>query len=425
MMGKLQRYILRSYLVAALLTALVLTFVLSVGFLFQVFRFIVSGVRDPWIILKFVGASFPEVLGFTIPLSLMIASLLVFGRLSTDSEIAAMKSCGVSFWAIMRGPIIVGLIATCLAFYLQNYAMPNGHFLRRTISNELAIKAGDQLIEPGYFIDEMDDFTFFCSSKQNREEEVNGKIERYTEMQEVMAIDRREENKAGGVVHTIIADSAKMKIDGSNILFTLENVIISPPYVGNPSSDKDEESASKLNSNYGDASGVENPMSRKIAKAKRFTYTIKDAVTRSKKYVKKPKDFDWGELNAELDKIAFQLEEIETQKRNGTADANIGAQEKTLRKYQSHLRFLRSYRMVWAISCFCFVLVGVPLGCQAQRKESSRGMVMGLVIGLAFFLFILLSESLAKTPSVYPWLLVWTPAVICIGVALKIIPKHQ
>lgn len=421
MMGKLQRYILRSYLVAAMLTALVLTFVLSVGFLFQVFRFIVNGVRDPWIILKFLGASFPEVLGFTIPLSLMIASLLVFGRLSTDSEIAAMKACGVSFWSIMRGPILVGLLATGVAFYLQNYAMPNGHFLRRTISNELAISAGDQMVEPGYFVDEMDDFTFFCTNKKNREREIKGQKELYTTMEGVMAIDRRAE-KETGLVHTILAEEAEMRKDGSNLLFTLRNVTISPPYVGAPTQ---KDKADNLTSTYGTATQVDNPIRGKIATAKTFSYTIKDAVTRAKKYVKKPKDFNLNELNAELRKVDAEIAALSHRMATGTADPNAGIQEKAMKKYQSHLRFLRSYRMVWAISCLCFVLVGVPLGCQAQRKESSRGMVMGLVVGLTFFLFILLSESLAKTPSVFPWLLVWTPALICIGVALWIIPKHQ
>ncbi|MDO5462869.1 MAG: LptF/LptG family permease [bacterium] len=419
-MGKLQRYILRSYLVAATLTALVLTFVLSVGFLFQVFRFIVSGVRDPWIILKFLGASFPEVLGFTIPLSLMIASLLVFGRLSTDSEIAAMKACGVSFWAIMRGPIIVALAATGIAFYLQNYAMPNGHFLRRTIANELAVSAGDQMVEPGYFIDEMDDFTFFCTNKTNRERDIEGKKELYTTMNGVMAIDRRAE-KETGMTHTILAEEAEMHKVGSNLVFTLRNVIISPPYIGTP----DTKQKDVVSSTYGTATQVANPMAGKIASAKTFTYTVKDAVTRAKKYVKKPKDFNLTELNAAIAETTASLEKLYKDKEMGIADPNVDVQIKGTRKYQSHLRFLRSYRMVWAISCLCFVLVGVPLGCQAQRKESSRGMVMGLVIGLTFFLFILLSESLAKTPSVYPWLLVWTPAIICIGTALKIIPKHQ
>jgi lipopolysaccharide export system permease protein len=140
-MGTLQRYILRSFLVAAGLTGLVLTFVLSVGFLFQVFQFVMRGASAS-LVVQYLAASLPEVLGFTIPLALMVASLLVFGRMSTDSEVAAMKACGISFTAIMRGPLIIAILCSALGFYLQNYAMPRGHYVRRTIANRLALDAG-------------------------------------------------------------------------------------------------------------------------------------------------------------------------------------------------------------------------------------------------------------------------------------------
>ncbi len=414
-MGKLQRYILRSFLTAATLTALVLTFILSVGFLFQVFRYIVNGA--PAVdILRFIGASFPEVFGFTIPLSLMIASLLVFGRMSTDSEVAAMKACGVSFFTIMRGPLIISLLATGLAIYLQHYAMPEGHFLRRTITNKLAVEAGEQLVEPGRFVDEMDDFIFFCDRKSDMERIVNGKTEKYTQMYGVMAIDRREK----GVFRAILADSAEMDVEGSNLRFILNDVIITPPYGGLV-----KDGTSSLTSDYGIATGVKNPLTGKISTAKSFRYTIRDAVSRSKKYVKKPKDYNLKELIDARQEAKLQCDKLEVELEQPDCLDSVKHQLRAARKQLSHLTFLISYRTVWAISCFCFVLVGVPLGCQAQRKESSRGMVMGLVIGLAFFLFILMSESLATTPAACPWLLVWIPVFICIGVAMRLIPKHQ
>ncbi len=370
-MGTLQRYILRSFLVAAGLTGLVLTFVLSVGFLFQVFQFVMRG-ASAGLIGQYLAASLPEVLGFTLPLSLMVASLLVFGRLSTDSEIAAMKACGVSFLAIMRGPLIVGLLCSLLGFYLQNYAMPRGHFVRRTIANRLALDAGVQLIEPGRFINEIDHVTVFCDRKVDQKGK-DGKG--YTTLYNLLAIDRRE-----GFLREIQADRAEMRAEGSDLVFTLYQATITPP-------DK----------------GV-----RGSASFDEFAYVCHDVVSRSKKYFKKPKDFDFGELwAAERDAAKGDLS------------------EKATAKWCSRLRFLLSYRAVWALSAFCFVLVGVPLGCQSQRKETSRGMFMGVAVGIAFFLFIMLAQALADKPAAHAWLLVWTPVVICVCVACRLIPKHQ
>ena len=213
-MGTLQRYILRSFLVAAGLTGLVLTFVLSVGFLFQVFQFVMRG-ASAGLVVQYLAASLPEVLGFTIPLALMVASLLVFGRLSTDSEIAAMKACGISFLAIMRTPVIVAILCSALGFYLQNYAMPRGHYVRRSIANRLALDAGVQLIEPGRFIDEIDNVAVFCDRKVDMKD-TDGKG--YTQLYNLLAIDRRD-----GFLREIHADHAEMRSQGSDLVFTAEN----------------------------------------------------------------------------------------------------------------------------------------------------------------------------------------------------------
>lgn len=385
-MGTLQRYILRSFLVAAGLTGLVLTFVLSVGFLFQVFQFVMRGASAS-LVVQYLAASLPEVLGFTIPLALMVASLLVFGRMSTDSEVAAMKACGISFTAIMRGPLIIAILCSALGFYLQNYAMPRGHYVRRTIANRLALDAGVQLVEPGRFIDEIDNLAIFCDRKVDMKDE---KGKGYTVLYNLLAIDRR-----SGFLREIQADSAHMRAEGSDLLFTLFDASITPPDKGIVGT----------------------------AKFSEFTYRCEDVVSRTKKYRKKPKDYDFAELFDAEQKAKQQLDL--TRKPAAVAGENTPISEKAAAKWHCHLKFLLNYRLVWALSSFCFVLVGVPMGCQAQRKESSKGMVMGITIGIAFFLFILLSEALANKPAAFPWLLVWTPVIICIGTACILIPKNQ
>lgn len=387
-MGTLQRYILRSFLVAAGLTGLVLTFVLSVGFLFQVFQFVMRG-ASAGLVLQYLAASLPEVLGFTIPLALMVASLLVFGRMSTDSEVAAMKACGVSFLSIMRCPLIVGILCSALGFYLQNYAMPRGHYVRRTIANRLALDAGVQLMEPGRFIDEIDNLAVFCDRKTDMTDD-NGKG--YTILYNLLAIDRRD-----GFLREIQADSAHMRAEGSDILFTLFDASITPPDKGIVGT----------------------------AKFSEFTYRCEDVVSRTKKYLKKPKDYDFDELLAAEQNAKKQLDLAKNPPPATDGQPATPLSEKTAAKWHCRLKFLLNYRLVWALSSFCFVLVGVPMGCQAQRKESSKGMVMGLSIGIAFFLFILLSEALASKPAALPWLLVWLPVVICFCTACVLIPKNQ
>jgi lipopolysaccharide export system permease protein len=70
-------------------------------------------------------------------------------------------------------------------------------------------------------------------------------------------------------------------------------------------------------------------------------------------------------------------------------------------------------RFVMAISCVSFVLLGVPLGIRAHRKESSVGVAISLLLVFLFYLFIVLAESLRKHPDIRPDLAIWIPVILC------------
>ena len=104
-MKTLERYVFTSFLTSFLLAFLVLTFVLTIGLLFQIVGFILDGL-SPALIGRFVLVSFPETLQWTVPLALLVSSILVFSRLSADSEIAAMRACGVNLLTVSKNEIV-------------------------------------------------------------------------------------------------------------------------------------------------------------------------------------------------------------------------------------------------------------------------------------------------------------------------------
>ena len=81
-------------------------------------------------------------------------------------------------------------------------------------------------------------------------------------------------------------------------------------------------------------------------------------------------------------------------------------------------------RWVSAFASLCFVLVGVPLGIRAQRRESTIGMAIALVVALAYNLLELLMTSLSKNYAVHPEILIWLPVVLCLVLAVRLIPKN-
>jgi lipopolysaccharide export system permease protein len=76
------------------------------------------------------------------------------------------------------------------------------------------------------------------------------------------------------------------------------------------------------------------------------------------------------------------------------------------------------------MASFCFVLVGIPLGIKAQRKESTIGMAIALAVSLGYYLIVILMLSLHKNFVIHPEYLIWLAVVICLGLASRLIPKN-
>ena len=107
-----------------------------------------------------------------------------------------------------------------------------------------------------------------------------------------------------------------------------------------------------------------------------------------------------------------------------TSEEVKGKARRLARRKLSDLKTEFMKRWVSAFASLCFVLVGIPLGIRAQRRESTIGMAIALVVALAYNMLELLMTSLSKNYSVHPEILIWLPVVLCIALASRLIPKN-
>ena len=61
------------------------------------------------------------------------------------------------------------------------------------------------------------------------------------------------------------------------------------------------------------------------------------------------------------------------------------------------------------------MLVGIPLGLRTQRRETSVGVALALVLVMLYYSFSLLGRAFADKPDWYPHLIVWVPAFLFQG----------
>ena len=139
-MKAIERYVFGSFLSSFALAFLVLSFVLTIGLMVQIVSYIIDGMPFG-LIGQFAAVSFPETLQWTIPLALLVASVLVFSRLSADSEIAAMRACGVNLLTVMRAPLLFALFCTMMGLFVNNEIVPRGHQIRRDLARRISVGA--------------------------------------------------------------------------------------------------------------------------------------------------------------------------------------------------------------------------------------------------------------------------------------------
>jgi lipopolysaccharide export system permease protein len=75
-----------------------------------------------------------------------------------------------------------------------------------------------------------------------------------------------------------------------------------------------------------------------------------------------------------------------------------------------------SKRFSMSMACVAFALIAMPLGITAQRKETSVGFAISLALAFGYFFFVVLAEMVRNDPGAFPYLLLWVPNILFIGV---------
>ena len=123
-MSILQKYVIRELLGPLGLGLLVFTFVFLIGSLFKLIDLLLnSGVRGQ-LVVELILTLLPSILSFTIPMALLVATLLGIGRLAADREILAIRMGGVNLMHICIPIIVLAGILTGLMTWANQRLVP-------------------------------------------------------------------------------------------------------------------------------------------------------------------------------------------------------------------------------------------------------------------------------------------------------------
>lgn len=180
MLKILDRYVIKELSIPFLLGIFILTFLILVQQLLRLMELIIDKGVDLLSVAEIFLYLLPSFFLVTIPMAVMLASIMTFNRLSSDNEIIALKSAGVGFYRLIRPAVIFAVIAALLTLFMGVMAQPwSGGSFKSLSLRMLKERAGIGL-EEGKFNGTFSNMIFYVESMPS-----------FTELQGVFIYDLR------------------------------------------------------------------------------------------------------------------------------------------------------------------------------------------------------------------------------------------
>lgn len=152
-MRRVDRLILGEMLGPWLFGVAIFTVLIMAGtYLFKITDYIVKGISMATI-AELTVLLLPGIMAKTFPMAVLLATLLSFGRLSSDSEVVALRAAGTSLVRVMAPVAAFGFGVSLLAFLFNETLVPGAALRATTLQNEIAAKISGSAMRPtSYFV---------------------------------------------------------------------------------------------------------------------------------------------------------------------------------------------------------------------------------------------------------------------------------
>src|SRR3954470_23917988 len=147
----LTRYIFKEMLGPTVLGFAFYTFIILMKNLFDFAGMIIKRSLPASTVARLLFLSLPHIIVLTVPMSLLFGILIAVGRLSSDSEIIAMRALGISTRTIYRPVFLFSFLVFLINLYLMNFVLPRGNAEFAALQAELTTSAAENVVKPRVF----------------------------------------------------------------------------------------------------------------------------------------------------------------------------------------------------------------------------------------------------------------------------------
>ncbi|MGB2696241.1 MAG: LptF/LptG family permease [Candidatus Zixiibacteriota bacterium] len=416
-------YILREHVGPFFFGLAVITFVLIMDFILEIINLVVAKGLSAWIILQVFALNLAWMLALSVPMAVLVSTLMAFGRLSQDNEITAFKASGVSLYKIVFPPLLVSVLIALGLIWFNNKILPEANHEARLLMSDIHQKRPTLSLREGIFEDQIPGYHILVKKIDQKTSEVEG-ITIYDQKDRIYP-------------RTIIAEKGNVEFtpDGNTMIFELFNGEIYDLDENDPGYHRrivfDHQTiyvsdiGTQLTRRTSDfRTDREMNTSRMLEDVKKHEQSISiseqmiDQIAESKTtavFASKTESEIENKNQLPGDQKVFlrmhrENQNIFSELKNHWA--NILSQKRQRNSLMVEVH--KKYSIPFA--CLVFILVGAPLGIMSRKG----GMAVGLGLSLGFFIlywaFLIGGEELADRGFIPAFWAMWS-ANILIGIA--------
>lgn len=425
----LSRYILKEHIAPFFYALFVITFLFLVDFMIRILSSILSKGLGWRVVLEIMVLNLAWMLALSIPMAVLVATLMAFGRFSSDNEVTAMKALGISPFKAMLPVMLIALALGVGLVYFNNDVLPEANFRAAALRNDISRKKPTALITPRSLIRDFDNYLIWIDQLDQASGRMGG-IRIYS-------------IEPGKPVRYTFADTAYMEYanGGKSILIHLlggENHFVDPKETANyvrvafKSQDVAIDNVDASLEHHTRSYRTDREM-----KIQDMYAIVKASEGRLKALRQEYREKIFDELHAmDIVLTADTVKDVPPRLMKGTwwkddpisslAYAEVKRQEKDKmylieryeRREDNELKEISQYmveihkKFSIPVACLVFVFIGVPLGIMARRGGIGTGVVYSVAFYLIYWVCLLRGEVLADRLIISPWVAMWLPNIL-------------
>ncbi|MCK9583308.1 MAG: LptF/LptG family permease [Candidatus Cloacimonetes bacterium] len=395
----LKRYVLKEHISPFLISLLVVTFVLLIDRVIDLLNIIIEKQLPAGIVLEVFALSLPYMLALSIPMAVLVATILAFGRMSVDREIMAIKSSGINIYKMLSYLMIAAVLLTGLMVYFNHWFLPNTNHKLKNLMLKIAYYKPMTIIEAGEY-NNLLDFTVWCREKTE------------TELLDLLIYDRSESRfprtiyaKSGQVIQMNNGNSMRIILkegemqqrnereQGKYQTTHFDQYIINIRDLGNRTDIFETGYRSDREMTYGQLTETLNARKTELVQKQTEIQNLETRIG-SADFADNPYD--------------HQAEQRRLYSMQQVAKNRILELEDSIRALQVeyHKKFALSFAII------IFIMIGVPLGLMTRTSGIGMAFSVSSVIFLVYYVALNMGEQIGDRGGMSPFLAMWLSNII-------------